>query len=167
MQRKSTVILQFQMTQGACGRAFKPLQATSQHDRRGAVSPPCQKNSACFEAQIRKMTHSRNDQTFCLSTEDVKMTLHRVNLRKAMDPENILDRVLQECASQLVDSFTDIFNISLSSAVVPECLKTTKIISTPVCLHKKNSHGPQTEHRLPTRLCAQPIAVLLLRWSAV
>ncbi|KAK3544402.1 hypothetical protein QTP86_010538 [Hemibagrus guttatus] len=40
-------------------------------------------------------------------------------------------RVLRECAEQLADVFTDIFNISLSSAVVPMCLKTTTIVAVP------------------------------------
>ncbi|KAK3515340.1 hypothetical protein QTP70_017277, partial [Hemibagrus guttatus] len=35
--------------------------------------------------------------------------------------------MLRECAEQLADVFTDIFNISLTSAVVPTCLKTTTI----------------------------------------
>ncbi|KAI5611805.1 gastrula zinc finger protein XlCGF28.1-like [Silurus asotus] len=40
-------------------------------------------------------------------------------------------RVLRECAEQLADVFTDIFNISLSSNVVPTCLKTTTIVPVP------------------------------------
>ncbi|KAK3526716.1 hypothetical protein QTP70_032064, partial [Hemibagrus guttatus] len=40
-------------------------------------------------------------------------------------------RVLRECAEQLADVFTDIFNISLSSAVIPTCLKSTTIIPVP------------------------------------
>ncbi|KAK3562816.1 hypothetical protein QTP86_009973 [Hemibagrus guttatus] len=46
-------------------------------------------------------------------------------------PDNIPGRVLRECAEQLTDVFTDIFNISLSSAVVPTCLKTTTIVPVP------------------------------------
>ncbi|GAA6107150.1 piezo-type mechanosensitive ion channel component 1-like, partial [Tachysurus ichikawai] len=55
----------------------------------------------------------------------------RVNPRKAAGPDNIPGRVLRECAEQLVDVFMDIFNISLSSAVVPTCLKTTTIVPVP------------------------------------
>ncbi|KAI4892572.1 hypothetical protein NFI96_024739, partial [Prochilodus magdalenae] len=36
-----------------------------------------------------------------------------------------------ECADQLTDVFTDIFNISLSSATIPTCLKATTIIPMP------------------------------------
>ncbi|KAK3535008.1 hypothetical protein QTP70_001967 [Hemibagrus guttatus] len=52
-------------------------------------------------------------------------------MQKSAGPDNIPDRVLRECAEQLADVFTDIFNISLSSAVVPMCLKTTTIIPVP------------------------------------
>ncbi|KAK3572187.1 hypothetical protein QTP86_024858 [Hemibagrus guttatus] len=45
---------------------------------------------------------------------DVKRTLCRVNPRKSAGPDNIPGRVLRECAEQLADVFTDIFNISLS-----------------------------------------------------
>ncbi|KAK3523842.1 hypothetical protein QTP70_010453 [Hemibagrus guttatus] len=62
----------------------------------------------------------------------------RVNPQKSAGPDNIPGRVLRECAEQLVDVFTDIFNISLSSAVVSTCLKTMTIVpvlkSTVSCL---------------------------------
>ncbi|KAI5108115.1 hypothetical protein C0J45_1709 [Silurus meridionalis] len=62
---------------------------------------------------------------------EVRKTLCRVNPRKSAGPDNIPGRVLRECAQQLADVFTDIFNISLSSATVPTCLKTTTIIPVP------------------------------------
>ncbi|KAK3556334.1 hypothetical protein QTP70_007104 [Hemibagrus guttatus] len=62
------------------------------------------------------------------STADVRKTLCSVNPEKAAGPDNIPDRVLRECAEQLAEVFTDIFNISLSSAIVPTCLKTITII---------------------------------------
>ncbi|KAK3507850.1 hypothetical protein QTP70_001423 [Hemibagrus guttatus] len=71
---------------------------------------------------------------------DVKRTLCRVNPRKSAGPDNIPGRVLTECAEQLADVFSDIFNISLSSAIVPMCLKTMTIVpvlkmSTVFCLN--------------------------------
>ncbi|KAK3532589.1 hypothetical protein QTP86_025355, partial [Hemibagrus guttatus] len=90
---------------------------------------------ARFEPQnnvtVRKTILPPEDQVLCLSTADVRKTLCRVNPRKAAGPDNIPGRVLRECAKQLADVFTDIFNISLSSAVVPTCLKTTTIIPVP------------------------------------
>ncbi|KAI4885931.1 hypothetical protein NFI96_031190 [Prochilodus magdalenae] len=50
---------------------------------------------------------------------------------RAPGPDSIPGRVLRECADQLADVFTDIFNISLSTAVVPTCIKTTTIIPVP------------------------------------
>ncbi|KAK3529508.1 hypothetical protein QTP70_031750, partial [Hemibagrus guttatus] len=61
----------------------------------------------------------------------MRRTLCRVNPRKSAGPDNIPGTVLRECAGQLADVFTDIFNISLSSAVVPTCLKTMTIVSVP------------------------------------
>ncbi|KAK3564155.1 hypothetical protein QTP86_009038 [Hemibagrus guttatus] len=79
---------------------------------------------ARFEAQnnvaARKTIPPPNDQVLCLSTADMKSALCRVNPRKSAGPGNIPGRVLRECAEQLADVFTDIFNISLSSAVVPD-----------------------------------------------
>ncbi|KAK3517635.1 hypothetical protein QTP70_013643 [Hemibagrus guttatus] len=90
---------------------------------------------AWFEAQnnvtVRKTIPPPEDQVLCLTTADVRNTLCRVNPRKAAGPDNIPGRVLRECAEQLADVFTDIFNMSLSSAVIPTCLKTTTIIPMP------------------------------------
>ncbi|KAK3519938.1 hypothetical protein QTP70_008201 [Hemibagrus guttatus] len=52
-------------------------------------------------------------------------------------------RVHRECAAQLADVFTDIFNISLSSAVVPTCLKTTTIVPVP----KKSTFSCLNDYR--------------------
>ncbi|KAK3525781.1 hypothetical protein QTP70_007543 [Hemibagrus guttatus] len=80
-----------------------------------------------FRAGDKKTIAPPEDQVLCLTTADVRKTLYRVNPRKAAGPDNIPGRVLRECAEQLADVFTDIFKISLSSAVVPTCLKTTII----------------------------------------
>ncbi|KAK3529161.1 hypothetical protein QTP70_018114, partial [Hemibagrus guttatus] len=89
---------------------------------------------ARFEAQngmtARKTIPPPEDQVLCLTTANVRNTLCRVNPWKAAGPD-IPGRVLRECAEQLADVFTDIFNISLSSAIVPKCLKTTTIIPVP------------------------------------
>lgn len=51
--------------------------------------------------------------------------------RKAAGPDNIPGRVLRDCANSLTDVLTDIFNISLSKAIIPECFKATTIIALP------------------------------------
>ncbi|KAI2655641.1 hypothetical protein H4Q32_024234 [Labeo rohita] len=62
---------------------------------------------------------------------DVRKTLSRINPRKAAGPDNIPGCVLRDCAAQLTDVLTDIFNTSLSQTVVPTCLKSTSIIPVP------------------------------------
>ncbi|KAL0153248.1 hypothetical protein M9458_051423 [Cirrhinus mrigala] len=88
-----------------------------------------------FEIQnntpAQKLHTSPNDQVLCLSAADIRKTLSRINPRKAAGPDNIPGRVLRECAAQLTDVLTDIFNTSLSQAVVPTCLKSTSIIPVP------------------------------------
>ncbi len=88
-----------------------------------------------FEMQndipAQKLPTPPNDQALCLSAADVRKTLSRINPRKAAGPDNIPGRVLKDCAAQLTDVLTDIFNTSLSQAVVPTCLKSTTIIQVP------------------------------------
>ncbi|KAI2645940.1 hypothetical protein H4Q32_025291 [Labeo rohita] len=90
---------------------------------------------ARFEIQndtpAQKLPTPPNNQALCLSPADVRKTLSRVNPRKAAGPDNIPGRVLRDCAAQLTDVLTDIFNTSLSQAVVPMCLKSTFIIPVP------------------------------------
>ncbi|KAK3562698.1 hypothetical protein QTP86_005317 [Hemibagrus guttatus] len=77
-----------------------------------------------------KRTHSQRIHGHFQSSGDTRCMWQgiQINPRKAAGPDNIPGRVLRECAEQLADVFTDIFNISLSSTVVPTCLKTTTII---------------------------------------
>ncbi len=88
-----------------------------------------------FEMQndtpAQKLPTPPKDQALCLSAADVRKTLSRINPRKAAGPDNIPGRVLKDCAAQLTDVLTDIFNTSLSQAVVPTCLKSTTIIPVP------------------------------------
>ncbi|KAK3507839.1 hypothetical protein QTP70_001341 [Hemibagrus guttatus] len=90
---------------------------------------------AWFEAQndvtVRKTIPPLEDKVLCLTTANVRKTLCSVNQRKAAGPDNIPGRVLRECAEQLVNVFTDTFNISLSKAIVQTCLNTTIIIPVP------------------------------------
>ena len=62
---------------------------------------------------------------------DVWKILLKVNPRKAAGPVNIPGRVLRDCADQLTDVLTDIYNTSLSQAVIPACFKATTIIPLP------------------------------------
>ncbi|KAK1802807.1 hypothetical protein P4O66_021353, partial [Electrophorus voltai] len=102
---------------------------------------PNQKPWMTAEVRMLLRTHDRttlqqsiplqNDQVLCLTVADVRRTLRGVNPRKAAGPDNIPGRVLRECADQLAEVLTDIFNISRSCAVVPTCFKTTTIVPVP------------------------------------
>lgn len=80
----------------------------------------------------------------CLTSDSVKKTLLRINPRKAAGPDNIPGWVLKDCAEELKDVLTDIFNILRSQTVFPKCFKATTIIP----VSKSRTH-PVT--RLPAR----------------
>ncbi len=119
MLKKSTITSQTAETHGACGKPFRPSLTTSPRHRPVMMTHPS------------LMPTPPNDQVLCLSPADVKKTLSRINPRKAAGPDNIPGRVLKDCAAQLTDVLTDIFNTSPSQAVVPTCLKSTTIIPVP------------------------------------
>jgi len=48
-----------------------------------------------------------------------------------MDTKTITVRANQNCAEELTDVLTDIFNTSLNQAVVPTCFKSITIIPVP------------------------------------
>ncbi len=85
-----------------------------------------------------------------LSPDSVRRSLSRINARQAPGPDNIPGHVLRDCAVELTDVFTDIFNISLSQAVVPTCFKATTIIPVP----KKSSPSCFNDYR--------PVALTLI-----
>ncbi|KAF7711486.1 hypothetical protein C0J45_0469 [Silurus meridionalis] len=135
---------------GDTQRMWQVIQAITNYKK----SPACDHDAslpdvlndlyAWFEGQnnvkTRKTTPLYSDRVLCLSTAEVRKTLCRVNPRKSAGPDNIPGRVLREYAEQLADVFTDIFNISLSSNVVPTCPKTMIIApvlkkSTVSCLN--------------------------------
>ncbi|KAK3554292.1 hypothetical protein QTP70_020159 [Hemibagrus guttatus] len=102
-------------------------------------------DTRCMWQGIQSITNYRPAPTACESDASLPDGLNNfyawfeaqndVTARKTIPPsrgpDNIPGRVLRECAEQLSDVFTDIFNISLSSAIVPTCLKTTTIIHVP------------------------------------
>uniref|UniRef100_A0A3B1KH12 Reverse transcriptase domain-containing protein n=1 Tax=Astyanax mexicanus TaxID=7994 RepID=A0A3B1KH12_ASTMX len=71
------------------------------------------------------------DQVLTLSPDSVRRAFSRINARKAPGPDNIPGRVLRDCAWELAEVYTDIYNTSLSQAVVPTCFKATIIIPVP------------------------------------
>uniref|UniRef100_A0A3B3H7K8 Reverse transcriptase domain-containing protein n=1 Tax=Oryzias latipes TaxID=8090 RepID=A0A3B3H7K8_ORYLA len=78
-----------------------------------------------------KLTIPPGEEPFSVTPAEVRRTLQRINPHKAAGPDNIPGRVLKDCAHQLTEVLTDIFNTSLMQAVVPTCLKTATIIPIP------------------------------------
>ena len=61
----------------------------------------------------------------------VRKTLQKINPCRAAGADGVPGRVLRDCAQQLSSVMADIFNISLSQATVPTCLKTSTIVPVP------------------------------------
>ena len=66
-----------------------------------------------------------------VSVIDTRKVFKSVKIGKAAGPDGITPRVLRTCYSQLASVFTDIFNLSLSLCVVPNCFKKSIIIPVP------------------------------------
>ncbi len=144
MLKKLTITSRTAETHGACDEAiqtitdYKPPPQACDDD----PSLPDTLNHfySRFEMQndtpAQKLRTPPTDQALCLSVANVRKTLSRINPRKAAGPDSIPGHVLKDCAAQLTDVLTDIFNTSLSQAVAPTCLKSTTILKSPVsCLN--------------------------------
>ncbi|KAK1805611.1 hypothetical protein P4O66_019892, partial [Electrophorus voltai] len=75
------------------------------------------------KSRVTSLTHK--------TPADIQRTLCRVNPRKAAGPDNIPGYVFRDCADQLVHILTDIYNTSLSQAIVLHCFKATTIVPLP------------------------------------
>jgi hypothetical protein len=77
------------------------------------------------------------------SVDEVEQYLNNINVSKSPGPDNILPRILKECASAIAPSLTSIFNRSWSSGKLPEDWKLAHIIPIP----KKNSKFRRDNYR--------------------
>ncbi|KAI4893078.1 hypothetical protein NFI96_011541 [Prochilodus magdalenae] len=78
-----------------------------------------------------RLTPTPGEVPLSVTPAEVRRTLRRINPRESAGPDNIPGRVLQECADQISEVLADIFNVSLTQAAVPTCLKTATIIPVP------------------------------------
>lgn len=78
-----------------------------------------------------KLPHSAEDIALQVTHTQVLKALKQVNPRKAVGPDGVSPRVLKSCAEQLAGVYTDIFNQSLSQAVVPRLFKSCFVIPVP------------------------------------
>lgn len=86
---------------------------------------------ASHSTQAQPLLPTENNQVLHLTTAVVRKALASITPHKAAGPDNIPGCVLKNCAEQLKEVFTDIFNISLKQAVVPTCIKSATIIPVP------------------------------------
>ncbi|KAK3537413.1 hypothetical protein QTP70_008943 [Hemibagrus guttatus] len=93
------------------------------------------------------------DTPLIVSSAEVCMALRKTNPRKAAGPDNIPERALMVCPPELADVFTDIYNLSLTQALVPTCFKSTTIIPPP----KKNTVTSLNDYR---PIALTPIAMM-------
>ncbi len=140
MLKKSIITSQTAETHRACGKPFRPSLTISPRHRPVMMTHPSQMHSTTFIHGLKcRMTHllkncphlpttRRSVSSWCSWS---RKTLSRINPRKAAGPDNIPGRVPKDCAEQLTDVLTDIFNTSLSQAVIPTCLKSMTIIPVP------------------------------------
>ncbi len=100
-------------------------------------------------AQVRSRIQVKSRTLSRIQSEEIPQ---QDQCTQAPGPDNIPGRVLRDCAVELTDVFTDIFNISLSQAVVPTCFKATTIIPVP----KKSSPSCFNDYR-PVALTPIPM----------
>ena len=84
--------------------------------------------------------HSILSPPFVVQQDDVRWHFNHLKTRKAAGPDSISPGLLKKCSAQLSCVFTDIFNMSLQTCIVPRCLKRSTIIpvpkkAQPVCLN--------------------------------
>ena len=68
---------------------------------------------------------------FKIETHEVNTLFRKQNTNKAPGPDGILTTTLRHCADQLSPVFTDIFNESLCTQVIPSCFKVSHIVPVP------------------------------------
>ncbi len=88
-----------------------------------------------------------------LSTHEVKLCFKKIDPRKAAGPDGVMGRVLKDCAPELAEVFTDIYNWSLSSAWVPACFKSAIIVPVPKQANVKclNDYRPVALTPIPAK----------------
>ncbi|XP_062906229.1 uncharacterized protein LOC134347753 [Mobula hypostoma] len=90
-----------------------------------------------------KIPAAPNDPVNSVSEPNVRLSLKRVNPRKAKGPNGVPGKALKTCANQRAGILKDTFNLSLPQAEVPTCFKRATIIPVP----KKNNVGCLNDYR--------------------
>ena len=89
-----------------------------------------------------------------LAVDQVRRDLRQLKNRKTAGPDNSSPRLLRDCADQLCEMVTYIFNLSLSLQKVPDLWKTSRVVPVPKTIHAKelNQYRPAdlTSHLMKT-----------------
>eukprot|EP00745_Piridium_sociabile_P040895 TRINITY_DN7963_c0_g1_i8.p1 TRINITY_DN7963_c0_g1~~TRINITY_DN7963_c0_g1_i8.p1 ORF type:complete len:536 (+),score=69.46 TRINITY_DN7963_c0_g1_i8:209-1816(+) len=94
--------------------------------------------------QLKQKLKDQNEyQDFEINAELVKSQFLKVNIRKAIGPDNISGRLLKTCAPELCTVFCNIFNLSLKECCVPNVWKNSIICPIP----KKKSPTTLNDYR--------------------
>ena len=68
-------------------------------------------------------------ETIILTPAEIFNILKHLNVSKAVDPDQISNRILKECAISLSEPLARLFNLSLAQGVFPSCLKIANVIT--------------------------------------
>ena len=96
------------------------------------MAPEASNTEACMRAPA-----VLDNCAITLSVADVSKTFKHVKIHKAAGPDGYQDTVLRACVDQLASVFTNIFNHSLTEAVIPKCFKQTSIVTVPKIKSRK------------------------------
>ncbi|KAI4891554.1 hypothetical protein NFI96_034005 [Prochilodus magdalenae] len=124
---------------GACGGELSASQTIKPEMHNVPKDPSLPEALNKFYARFKdpdtppsiRLTPTPGEVPLSVTPAEVRRTLRRINPRKSAGPDNIPGRVLRECADQISEVLADIFNVSLTQAAVPTCLKTATIIRVP------------------------------------
>lgn len=120
------------------------LKFSSQHDIVNQFNSYFINVGQKLSKSVSSPSHSFQEFVSCENTESFFVkptTIHEllklssfIKISKASGPDDISPRVVKDCIHYIADPLCDIFNKSLSTGVVPEKLKTAKIVP----LYKKD-----------------------------
>ena len=110
------------------GKEKAELLATHFANKMTVPDPECQPPTLSLRTNARLTT--------CLTDEyEVRQYLKKINVNKALGPDNISPYILKKCASQLTGPLTYLFNACMENQVWPKLWKKARVVA----IHKKNS----------------------------
>ncbi|KAK1783932.1 hypothetical protein P4O66_023099, partial [Electrophorus voltai] len=117
----NTFFAHFEATSSSANANSANANSTYTNNANGAIGAA---NGACADPTIEQ-------HPLIITESDVRRVFKRMNTRKAAGPDGICGRVLKACTDQLAPVFTDIFNLSLTLAIIPSSFKRSTIVPVP------------------------------------